>query len=403
MNVNDGMAVRIAGRITDGQKLALDVLLGVALAATSVPAAQRDLHVSGPHGNGFGVLGYLAVAVAAASVPARRRHRRAAVWVSVVAEAVLIGLGMRLPVLLAAGFAMYCLAAGSDSALSNWALAGSLAPMVIAGLVAWGGHLLETLTLAVLIASGSILIGWLAGENARSRHHYALALAERAAERERERVGRTLIEERARIARELHDVVAHTMSVIAVRSGVARRISQNQPEQAIESLGIIESISRSSLAELRRLVTVLRQTEDPNAGEFAPAPGLADLPQLVSQVAAAGISVDVKVEGQAYPLPPTEDLSAYRIAQEALTNVVRHSGADSATLFVRYRNGSVEIECTNPPGSRSRPAERSGTDGGHGIVGMRERVALYGGDFSAGPTDQGFRVLARLPVAEVTR
>jgi signal transduction histidine kinase len=397
--VNDGLAVRIARRLTDRQKLALDLLLGVALAATSVPVAQRDLHTSGPHGAGFGLLSYLAVAVAGSSVPARRRYPEAALWASVVAEATMIGLGMRLPMLLAGGFTMYCLAAVSDSPLSNWTLVACLAPMVTAGLVAWDSKFLETAALAVLLACGSILVGWLAGENARARRSYALDLAARAVEREREIARRTLVEERTRIARELHDAVAHAMSVISVRSGVARRLSGDQPERASEALAIIETISRSSLAELRRLVTVLRQAGDYAQTELAPAPGLADLQQLVSQVAGAGIKVEVTIEGQIRPLPPTEDLSAYRIAQEALTNVVRHSRAETASLAVRYRNGSVEIECTNPRSHNGSRVPLTTSDGGHGIVGMRERVTLYGGEFSAGPTENGFRMLAKLPVS----
>ncbi|HEY1636660.1 MAG TPA: histidine kinase [Acidimicrobiales bacterium] len=348
------------------------------------------------------VLKYLAVAVAAASVPARRRHPWSALWMAVIAEAVLIGLGLRLPVLLAAGFTMYSLAAPSSTALSNWTVVGALAPMVIAGGVAWGGTPLQTVALAVLLACGSIAVGWLAGENASARRRHALDLAERAAERERERARRTLIEERTRIARELHDVVAHAMSVISVRSGVARRISAAQPEQASEALSIIETISRRSLAELRRLVTVLRQAGDPTVEDLSPAPRLSDLPQLVSEIAAAGVLVDVWIEGEARSLPPTEDLSAYRIAQEALTNVVRHSGADNATLSVRYRNGSVEIECVNPS-DRRQSVPMAHANGGHGIVGMRERIALYGGDFSARPTDEGFTVLARLPITRDTR
>jgi len=271
--------------------------------------------------------------------------------------------------------------------------------MMAAGLAAWDGQAVY----ATVLASGSVLVGWLAGENARARRSYALALAERAAERERERARRTAVEERARIARELHDVVAHAMSVIAVRSGVARMISGTQPDQATEALGIIETISRQSLGELRRIVAVLRQAEEPDGEELGPAPGLAALSELVSQIAAAGVRVEVCVDGEARPLPPTEDLTAYRIAQEALTNVVRHSGAATANLWVRYQPGAVEIECVDLGGQHPRPPGAELANGGHGIVGMRERVALYGGELSAGPTGRGFRVLARIPVAEEAR
>jgi signal transduction histidine kinase len=304
---------------------------------------------------------------------------------------------MRLPTELAAGFAMYSLAVMSVSALSYRVLVIAVGSLATGALAAWDGEAV----FAFMLASGSILVGWLAGENSRARRSFTLALAERAAERERERARRTAVEEKARIARELHDVVAHAMSVIAVRSGVARAISGTQPDRATEALGIIETVSRRGLDELRRIVAVLRQGDESSIGELDPAPSLADLPELVNQIAAAGVRVDVRVEGTARPLPPTEDLSAYRIAQEALTNVVRHSGAAMATLSIRYWPAIVEIECVDPGGRRPRQSGPELANGGHGIVGMRERVALYGGEFSACPGDQGFRVLARLPVAEL--
>jgi len=393
--MNDGLPVLLARRLTDRHRMALDGLLAALLAATSVPVASRDLRISGPQGQAFIVLGYLAVGAACLPLPARRRYPKAVLSLVVAAEVVLIALGIRLPAQLAAGFAIYSLAATSVSALPYWVVVAAIGPMVAAGLVAWDGQAVY----AVILASGSVLVGWLAGENFRSRRSYTLALAERAAERERERARRTAVEERARIARELHDVVAHAMSVIAVRSGVARMIGGAQPDQATEALGIIETISRRSLGELRRIVAVLRQGEEPDVEEFGPAAGLADLPDLVSQIGAAGVRVEVRVDGKARPLPPTEDLSAYRIAQEALTNVVRHSGATTATLWIRYLPGAVEIECVDLGRQRPQQPGAELANGGHGIVGMRERVALYRGEFSAGPTDRGFRVLAHLPAA----
>jgi signal transduction histidine kinase len=230
------------------------------------------------------------------------------------------------------------------------------------------------------------------------------------------------VEEKARIARELHDVVAHAMSVITVRSGVARMYGAAQPDKAVEALSIIETISRRALGELRSIVALLRQDGDRGAEEPVPAPGLADVPELVTQIAAAGVRVDVRVEGEVRSLPPTEDLSAYRIAQEALTNVVRHSGANQAVLWIRYLPGTVEIECLDPGGpGGSHPAGRAHVNGahlggtpdghvvggirsaGHGIAGMRERVAIYGGEFSACPAGPGFRVMARLPFPAADR
>jgi signal transduction histidine kinase len=318
--------------------------------------------------------------------------------VVLVGEAVLLGLGVRVPAYLAGGFAMYPLAATSKSRQPYPVVAAALAT-VVASTPAWDSQTLET----ILFASGSILVGWLTGENAAARRSHALALAERAAEREREQARRTAIQERARIARELHDVVAHAMSVIAVRSGAARLAREREPDKAAEALGIIETISRRSLVELRRIVTVLREPDKSAAADLGPAPGLNDIPALVTQTAAAGVTVDVRIEGRARPLLPTEDLSAYRIAQEALTNVVRHSGAHTATLWVRYRPGAVEIECLDAGGPGTRRPGVEHANGGHGLVGMRERAALFGGELSAGVSGPGFRVLARLPVAEEAR
>ena len=228
------------------------------------------------------------------------------------------------------------------------------------------------------------------------------------------------MEEKTRIARELHDVVAHAMSVIAVRSGVARMISRTQPDEAAEALGIIETISRRALGELRSIVALLRQEGEHGHGEPRPAPGLACIPQLAAEVAAAGVHVDVRVEGTECPLLPTQDVSAYRIAQEALTNVVRHSAACTATLWIRYLPGVVEVECVDPGGrrlpgaaaaiidgepARARPVPGNAEPGhgGHGIAGMQERVAIYGGEFSAHSSGPGFRVMARLPVPAAGR
>jgi signal transduction histidine kinase len=397
--VEDGLAVPLTRRLCPWHWVALDVVLAVMLGVTSAAIDTRDLHATVAQFHASTILRYLAVCAACAPLPARRRFPKAGLSVVLVGEAVLLGLGIRVPAYLAGGFAMYPLAATSNSRQPYPVVAAALATVVVAGTPAWDSQTLET----ILFASGSILVGWLTGENAAARRSHALALAERAAEREREQARRAAIQERARIARDLHDVVAHAMSVIAVRSGAARLVREREPEKAAEALGIIETISRRSLIELRQIVTVLRETDKSTAADLGPAPGLNDIPALATQTAAAGVTVDVRIEGQARVLPPTEDLSAYRIAQEALTNVVRHSGARSATLWVRYQAGAVEIECLDVggPGPRHPGAEHA--NGGHGLVGMRERVALFGGELSAGACGPGFRILARLPVAEEAR
>jgi signal transduction histidine kinase len=206
-----------------------------------------------------------------------------------------------------------------------------------------------------------------------------------------------------RIARELHDVVAHAMSIIAVRSGVARMALDTRPEEAREALGIIEDTSRQALQGLRLLVGVLRRFEPEGApAELQPAPGLTDLPELVTQITQGGVTVDVQVEGDPRRLLPGVDLCAYRIIPEVLTNVVRHAGPAAATLTLRYLRDEVVVEVTDDGLLRGRalsPAPAS-DGGGHGLVGMSERVAVYGGQLVAGPTPCGFRILARIPTDE---
>jgi signal transduction histidine kinase len=202
-----------------------------------------------------------------------------------------------------------------------------------------------------------------------------------------------------RIARELHDVVAHTMSVIAVRSGVARAVLDSQPNEAREALVIIEETSRQALSEMRHLVGVLRQSED---ADFAPAPGLDQLPHLLEQVAQAGVTVTTNQCGEVRRLPTGVELSAYRIIQEGLTNVVRHGVPGRATLEIRYRPTDVEIEITNP--LRSPSPDRLSANTGHGLIGMRERVALYGGELIVDVSEQSnvFRLRARIPTTDPT-
>jgi len=260
--------------------------------------------------------------------------------------------------------------------------------------------------LATYLAS-EICVGvaWLAGWNLRRRRARWAELRARAERLEREReeeARRAMTEERLRIARELHDVIAHSMSVIAVQSAVGNHVIDAQPAEARQALAAIEATSRSALTEMRRLLGVLRQEGEPR-GSLAPAPGLADLAALVGQVQDAGLRVWINVDGQRTPVPPGIDLSAYRIIQEALTNVIKHVAVSSANVTISYRPDSVAVKITDeglgaPPGLPAR------TGSGHGIIGMRERVAVFGGEFAAGPgPDGGFRVRACFPIAGVTR
>jgi signal transduction histidine kinase len=246
----------------------------------------------------------------------------------------------------------------------------------------------------------AVAVAWLWGENLRNRRARWAAMEERArrleAERE-ERDRQAVTDERLRIARELHDVVAHSMSVIAVQSGVANHVIDSRPAQARQALATIEATSRSALVELRRLLGVLRQGDDPVAS-LEPNPGMAEIGRLADQIRSAGVKVELKIEGEPGDLPPGVDLSAFRIAQEGLTNVLRHGGG-VARVLVRYSPGAVAVEIADD--GRAGAADEAPAEGtGHGLIGMRERVAVFGGELTAGPVPGGgYRMAARLPYA----
>jgi signal transduction histidine kinase len=235
---------------------------------------------------------------------------------------------------------------------------------------------------------------------------YAREQEQRADQLERTReaeVRAALAEQRGQIARELHDVVAHHVSVMTVQAAGAGRTLDRDPQRSKEALAAIEATGRSALAEMRRIVGVLRvpATVDGDVSpKRGPQPGLAELPELVEQLDSAGLKVKVGVEGQHRPLPLGIDLTAYRIVQEALTNTLKHAGTDKADVLVRYAPAELEVRVTDSGAGRQvrSPAEPPG----HGLLGMRERVALYGGDLSAGNRpDGGFEVRARIPLLDV--
>jgi signal transduction histidine kinase len=227
------------------------------------------------------------------------------------------------------------------------------------------------------------------------RARRARSLERRAArlEGEQEESARAAVaDERRRIARDLHDVVAHSVSVMTVQAGAARLLLAEEPERARAPLLSVEETGRQALAEMRRLLGILR-TEDEKPA-LAPRPGLATLPDLVAQARTGGLPVELAVEGEPRPVAPGVELAAYRIVQEALTNARKHAGAARAGVAVRYGVDALEIEVTND----GRNVAGSGNSGGHGLVGMKERAVLYGGTFEAGPREEGgFVVRARLP------
>ncbi|MFD7747838.1 sensor histidine kinase [Streptomyces sp. NPDC059698] len=246
--------------------------------------------------------------------------------------------------------------------------------------------LLPVLGAVVLVIGGAV----------RERGEATRRLAEQETISEEERARRTLLEERTRIARELHDVVAHHMSVITVQADSAPYRIPGLPETAREEFASIAAAARESLGEMRRLLSVLRS--DGTEGDRAPQPGLGRLQQLVEATVRAGLPVTLSLAAELGEVPPAVDLSAYRIVQEALANVVRHAPGARTQVSVRASRGHLNVLVVNSPAPKpTAPLESAGT--GHGLVGMRERVRLTGGSLDTGPLpDGGFRVAARMPL-----
>jgi len=239
-------------------------------------------------------------------------------------------------------------------------------------------------------------IAWALGKTLRRRALRSDRLEARASELEahqQEQIQAAITDERARIARELHDIVAHSVSLMVLQAGAARQALDRQPDKAREPLLSVEATGRSAMSDLRRLVAMLRQPEDEE--QLAPQPSLRHLSLLVAQMREAGLVIDVDDTCRQDGIPPGIDLSAYRIAQEALTNVLKHASAAHVSLKVRCDGAAVEV--TVEDDGRGPSADGSPV-GGHGLIGMRERVSLFGGHFEAGArAGGGFRVFAHLP------
>jgi signal transduction histidine kinase len=351
---------------------------------------------------GMFVLGCGLVLLHTLPLAARRRFPLAVLATTVASGVAFVALDLAPDILwVAIPVAVYSVAAYGDRWVALAGLAVAEAGLAVVQLTpgrtganTWVGNM------AFLAAT------WLLGHFVGVRRLYAAQLEERTAELERAReelARRAVTEERLRLARELHDVVAHAMSVIAVQSGVGAHVADSRPEEVGKALSAIEATSRAALTELRRLLGVLRQDSEVQAS-LTPVPGLADLEGLLAEVAKAGLAVKLRVNGTRPPLPAGVDLSAYRIIQEALTNVVKHAGPARAQVTIRYRDQDVTVEVTDD----GRGAVTAAGDGrvgtGHGLIGMRERVQAFGGDLEVGPRPGGgFRVAAQLPLAAEQR
>jgi signal transduction histidine kinase len=366
--------------------VALAALIGVGC-ALEVWGPAGSTHLTGPRAAVF-----VAYMLAVLGLAVRRRFALASVLVVVVAltcEWLAFGSPEGFGVFVTLVVAGYSVAANTTR---GRALVG-LAALAVAAAVWTLRDPTQTSVPAHVSGLGwmlPVVIAWLVGA-------YTRELRERAsrAEQEREeRAAAAAAAERARIARELHDIIAHNVSVMVVQAEAAdEMLERDKPERARTPIRTIEETGRSALTDMRRLLGLLRDSDvQPLLG---PPPGIANLELLLVKVREAGLPVELVVEGDPQPLPPGVDLSAYRIVQEALTNALKYAGPAHARVLVRFRPGALELEVVDDGAGNIG----EGTPGGHGLIGMRERVALFGGELDAGPgREGGYRVCARLPV-----
>jgi signal transduction histidine kinase len=379
-----------------GHPIVVDSLLALAVATVGVSVFGGSRSVSPP----VALLFKLAMA---APVVVRRRYpvgAFAAVLVVGALEVVVFprpfGSDLAVFVLL------YTVAAYRPRGISVPALAICLIGSLVA-IVAWApSHVVHSWWAfggVAAVFGGPALLAWLLGDSIQWRRGYYRGLEERAARLERERDAQAQIAvaaERARIARELHDVVAHHVSVIVVQADGAAFALETSPARTREALTAISRTGRQALAEMRRLLGVLRSADDDGA-ELEPQPGVEQLGGLLEQARAAGLPVSFAVEGVPRPLPAGAALAAYRVVQESLTNARKHGGpAVTAAVTLRFCEEQVVIKVTD---DGRRPESAGNGDGqGHGLIGMRERVEVHGGSVSAGPWPGGWRVTATLPL-----
>ncbi|MEU3347049.1 sensor histidine kinase [Streptomyces sp. NPDC006700] len=314
---------------------------------------------------------------------------------------------------MAADFAMlvivYTVAAIGARWASRFALAGGLCAATLAQ-IRWPQHDASALGNVAIAVFQTVpfALAWVLGDSMRTRRAYFAQLEERAARLEKEREAQAKVAvaaERARIARELHDVVAHNVSVMVVQADGAAYVLDATPDQARKALETISSTGRQALAEMRRLLGVLRTGEHQEGGEYVPQPDVGQIEDLVEQCRGSGLPVDFRIEGTPRPLPSGVELTAYRIVQEALTNTRKHGGpnAGASVRLVYFDDGLGLLVEDDGKGAPHELYEEGGADGrGHGLIGMRERIGMVGGTLDAGPRPGGgFRISALLPLKPV--
>jgi signal transduction histidine kinase len=368
--------------------MAIDAAVSIAVLAVlaGVAASAHPHHLSGVHR-----LALLLLAPPASLPLAVRRRWPVPVFFVVLAASVAYGaLGPKVSSATGATYALYTVAVQADRTWSLIALAAAEAGVgVNAALATTGKDSVMSFAFTALVQ----LTVWIAADGIRRLRAYSASLRERL-------LREALSEQRLQIARELHDIVSHAMSVVAVQAGVGSHLIATRPDEAAKSLRAIEATARAALSETRSLLSVMRDDCDP--ASRSPVPGLDNLHTLVQRVTDAGQLVTLRVEGQPRALPQTLELSVYRVVQEALTNVVRHAAPATATVVIRYDdNGGVVVEVTD---DGHGTGSKRGDGSGHGLAGMRERVSLLGGELSAGPrAGGGYQVVARLPAETAAR
>ena len=390
------------GSVWYGRAREQDALGALLLTTLSLIGVITHLHVDLPEGEGeaaarsIDALGIGLVLLQTIPLAWRRRRPVAVLCVSATALFFYSMLGY-FASFAAFGFlvALYTVAAYQERRISIRAGIGSGVMLLLILLFNR-----EPIEIDAVLAESMILgAAWFLGDGFRIRREQVRQLEDRALrlERDREdRARRSVIEERRVIARELHDVVAHNVSVIVAQAGGARRIAISQPNEALATLANIEDAGREALVEMRRLMGLLRTDAD-RVAERSPEPGMHNLEALAAQVREAGVPVTLRVEGDPKPLPVGLDLSAFRIVQEGLTNILKHAGRARAEVLVRYGTDRLEIRIDDDgSGHGERPRSRRFR---YGHLGMRERVALFGGDLRVGVRPEGgYRVTASLPL-----
>ncbi len=372
-----------------------DVALALALSALSLLVVQsgaQDIGSVEPVSVAFLLLQTLPLA-----------FRRFAPWpvFVVCAAATVIHAGLATDSLnssLGSLFALYFLADRSERSRS---VIGAAALGVALGAIIASKAPLPLALGSLLQAELAVLVSWLLGTWARERRDYTGTVEERAARAERDREAqaeRAVATERSRIARELHDVVSHQVSVIVIQAGAAKRALGRRPDDVASALDAIVTAGRNALTDMRRMLGILGAAgAGSDATGLEPLPGLDQLGALAERVTAAGIRVELSIVGERRPLDPGIELAAYRIIQEALTNVMKHASGGDARVAVDYATDAIRIEVENRRTSRSQDLPGP-TGEGHGLIGMRERAAMLGGSLEAVPTATGFRVTALLPI-----